>query len=184
MWLKCALALALILGTGHTAFTREVGSECSTPPLVAINGLKRTGCQNLGSGTVERYLSDKSLSPYASEFDQRDLTVAHGKDLKAVMTAVGIDSRSITSSTGSPLLHLPMADKVSRVGLNKRNFRYRSWNVSTERIEYGAQGGAPGFQITCAVAVRSTKERAVVFTECFPLEEKNRFIRTLDSALH
>jgi len=183
MWRECSLVLALAFGTANTVFALGSASECSTPPVVIVSGLDRNACQILGSVVVERYLGAKSSSPYANEFDRRDLTVVQGKDPMAVIATVGIDRRLNDFPKNPQFLHSPMKDQVLKVGAERKRFKHRSWSVLTEIFDYGAQGGVPGFPLACAVALHSAPMRTIVVTECFPLEGRPLFINALDSVL-
>ncbi|WP_180839059.1 hypothetical protein [Variovorax sp. RO1] len=130
---------------------------------------------------IEQYLGPKPESPYASAFDRRELVVAYAKTLDAVKAVAGIGTGSRSPQTQSPLLQPPLVDYVVKRLPTSKARHYKKWSISSEKIEYGAQRGAPGFLLECATAIRSTSSRTVVVAECFPFEEKARFAKTLDA---
>lgn len=176
-----SLFCLLFAVAAHAALADGVAVECPTAPVISTDGLDRMGCQASGLVFIEQYLGPKPESPYASAFDRRELVVAYGKTLGAVKAVADIGAGSRRPQTQSPLLQPPLVDYVvKRVPASKAR-NYKKWSISSEKIEYSAQGGAPGFLLECATAIRSTSSRTVVVAECFPLEEKARFAKTLDA---
>lgn len=163
------------------AFGGDLACRLHSLPLISVNELRRTACQKSASVSIETYLSPKSSSPYATVFDQRELAVAYGTDEFAVKAAVGATNRRRPRIRESRILQPPRADQVSTIELSQKNQKYGAWTVSTEQVEYGNQGGKPGFALTCATAIRSTLKATVAISECFPFEEKDRFVNALRS---
>ena len=144
--------------------------QCSTSAAISNSDLNQTQCRIVGAVTVETYSASALLSPYATAFDQRSLIVAYSKDARALKAA----------SRGLPLPLAPMADQISKKQpMPKTN--YRHWSISSEMIEYGSPGGAPGFVLSCSTAIRSRPALTLAVAECYPLEQRERFLKTLNS---
>lgn len=154
----------------HTVHAETVVDRCSNTPSISNSELSQTQCQIIGLVTVETYSASTPLSPYATAFDQRSLTVTYSKDARALKAASG----------GLPLLRPPMAEQISKKEpMSKTN--YRHWVISSEMIEYGSPGGAAGFVLSCSTAIRFRPILTLAVAECYPLEQRGRFLRTLDS---
>lgn len=165
----------------RVAMADEVPVECPIPPAMTADGIDRIECQVSGLVINERYLGPKPESPYASAFDRRELAVAYGKTIEAVKAVVGIKADSRASQAPSLLLQPPLVDSIVKRSPVSKASNYKQWSIASEKIEYGAQGGAQGFRLECATAIRSSMSKTVVVAECFPLEEKARFSKTLDA---
>lgn len=154
----------------HTVHAGTVVDRCSNTPFISNSELSQMQCRIVGSVTVETYTTPALLSPYATAFDQRSLTVAYSKDARALKAASG----SLT------LLRPPMAEQISKKApISKTS--YGHWIISSEMIEYGSPGGAPGFVLSCSTAIRSRPTLTLAVAECYPLEQRKRFLRTLIS---
>lgn len=166
---------------GRTAMADGVPAECPASPAMLIAGTDRIACQVSGLVAIERYLGPKPESPYASAFDRRELVVAYGKSIEAVKAIAGIKAGSRASQTQRLLLQPPLVDYIAKRSPLPKASSYKQWSIASEKIEYGAQGGAQGFLLECATARRSVMSTMVVVAECFPFEEKARFFKTLDA---
>lgn len=154
----------------HTVHADTVVDQCSSTPAISNSELSQTQCRIVGAVTVKTYSASALLSPYATAFDQCSVAVAYSKDARALKSALG----------DVPLLRAPMADQISKKEpMPKTN--YRHWVISSEMIEYGSPGGAPGFVLSCSTAIRSRPTLTLAVAECYPLEQRERFIHTLDS---
>jgi hypothetical protein len=172
----------LVLSVGlHTLVAAQTSVECVNPPLLAAKEINRSSCRLLVGTTVERYLENKPTSAYATEFDRRELAVAYGKNSARVKAVAGIDGDVKNSLVESQFLEPPFVNLISKVFPMKRFRRRGNWVIYAVQIEYGAQGGAPGFPLCCSTALRSSNKKTIVIAECFPLEERERFYQTLDS---
>lgn len=154
----------------HTAHADTGVDRCSGSPSISNSELSQTQCRIIGSVTVETYSTPALLSPYATAFDQRSLTVAYSRDARALKAASG----------SLPLLRPPMAEQISKkASMSKAS--YGRWVISSEMIEYGSPGGAVGFALSCSTAIRSRPTLTLALAECYPLEQRERFLQTLDS---
>lgn len=174
------LCLSLVL-VMHAAIADSTVVGCSNSPAIIIFGLDRVACEVSQSVAIERYSGQKLASPYASEFDQREVVVAWGGKAEFVEAVAGIksDPGAIQRQTG--LLQPPFADQIVRRYLFKKASRYNQWVIVYEQIEYAAQGAAQKFFLECATAIRSSTQATKVVAECFSLEERRRFLKTLDA---
>ena len=150
--------------------------------VLSFENLTQSECSNQDGLTVFRYLGKTTSSPYATEFDQRSVLVARGLNAKAVRAAAGIDAGPKGMSLNQSRLARPLAeDQIARRSPLKASVRHREWTIMTERVQYAAQGRAPGFVVDCATALRSSQRETTAVAECFPLEERQRFLRTLEA---
>lgn len=154
---------------------------CSTPPLALIDGLSRTACEISRSVTIERYSSPKPASPYASEFDRREVAIALGKKAGSVTAVAGIKAGANAVQVQTSLLPPPFVDQIAKRYPTPKARRYKHWVIAYEQIEYAAQGTAQGFPLECATAIHSTTQVTKIVAECFPLGERARFSKTLDA---
>lgn len=177
---KVLLCLSLVFVMRATIADSHL-PECSTPPAVLIDGLSRTACEISQSVMVERYSGPKPAHPYASEFDRRKVAIAIGKKAESVTTVAGIRAGPRAVQVQTSLLYPPLVDQVAKRYPTPKARRYKRWVIGYEQIEYGAQGSAQGFPLECATAVHSTTQATKIVAECFPLEERARFLKTLDA---
>lgn len=164
------VAVALVVLFIHTVHAHTVIDQCFSTPAISNSEVSQTQCRIVGSVTIETYSTPALLSPYATAFDQRSLTVAYSKDARALKAA----SRSL------PLLRPPMAEQISKKEPMSKT-SYGHWIISSEMIEYGSPAGAPGFILSCSTATRSRPTLTLAVAECYPLEQRERFLRTLNS---
>jgi hypothetical protein len=155
--------------------------ECAVSALPS-DVLERTECSIQSGVTLSRFIGPVSSSAYGTDFDQRSVAVAQGSDAIAIRAIAGIVSgkRGITlhrNGLGQP----PAEDRISRRDIVRQPSKHFQWSVITERIQYGAQGGGLGFVLDCATALRSNSRQTTAVAECFPLEERRRFLQTLDA---
>jgi hypothetical protein len=174
--LSTALVLAFCVGSASA----DGMPDCATPVLVT-DLLARSECDSQDGITRSRFLGAAPSSPYATEFDRRSVAVARGHDPKAVSEAAGV----ILLSRGARLQRTrltrpPAEDQIARRTAVRATSKYRQWTVMMERVQYSAQGGAPGFVVDCATALSSTARETTAVAECFALEDRQRFLRTLD----
>lgn len=130
---------------------------------------------------VQRYEESQSGNPYATDLDRRVVVVARGERLEALMRAAGIASASGKQSLGKTLLvQPPLEDQVHRRSPSGAARKHKRWQLWSEAVEYGAQGSAQGFTIDCVTAIRNERPYATAVAECFPLEERKRFLLMLE----
>lgn len=173
------MVIVLLAITTYAAQANELSTKCTSLAL-ASEELQQTECSTKNGLTVTRYLGPAPVSVYATEFDRRSVTVANGENAKLVREAAGLTSNSHGMSMAQiRLVKPPVEDQIIHRIPAKATQRYLQWTVWTEEIQYGTQGGAPGFVIDCATALRSNRHGATAVAECFPLEERQRFFHTL-----
>lgn len=180
-----ALALLLLLRF-QPATADAAATHCAGRPSISGTELLLDSCRTEGGMTIERYVGPKPTSPYATALDQRELVVAHGSAPAAVKAATLHDADPRATRAPSRLLAPPLEDQVSRSTSAGTARRHGHWRVSTLQVEYGAQGGSPGFSLSCATATKASEKRTAlrattIVAECFAPEERPRFYKTLDS---
>lgn len=153
--------------------------DCAALPTAFIEGLSRTACEISQSVIIESYSSPRPTSPYASEFDWRNVAIASGKKSNAVMAVAGIKSGPAATRIQTGLLRPPLPDRIAKRYLIPKASRYGHWVIAYEQVEYGAQGSIPGFAMECATAIRSFKQEIKVVAECFPFGGRVRFSKAL-----
>jgi hypothetical protein len=176
-------ALCLLVGFAvvvNDACAHGMSMVCPGPKLSEVV-LQQTSCEERTGLTAIRYSDVGASSAYATAFDRRSVVVLFGHDVHAVKSEAGLPARSSEHSLYCvKLVEPPFADQIESRKAAKRPIRHRTWTVLTERVQYEAQGGAAGFVIDCATAMKSSKGGSVAIAECFALEERQRFFRTLD----
>lgn len=155
--------------------------RCGSPILFELS-LTRVSCEERGAGSVERYRDSAPLSPYATEFDRRNVVVARSADPVFFIEAAGLGGAGkVRNLTQTRLVTPPAVDQLQRRQVAKAVARHAGWTVYTEHLVYKAQGNARGFVIDCATGIRSGRGKATAVAECFALEERARFLRTLEA---
>ena len=173
--------MAVILcfdGTIATAHEKVV--DCPNSQKLIFDGLHRETCQLLGSVTIERYRGEKKSSPYATDFDRRELVVADGIISMAGLAKIVSPDNASSSFNSFDLLQPPMTDQIFRVSrLPLRMFQ--TWAISADIVRYKTQGDVPGFDLTCALAKRTVYTKSTAVMECFPSEGRANFYSVLNS---
>lgn len=155
--------------------------ECNKTKFVG-NLFTNSECSSRDGVTISTFLGPAALSPYATEFDRRTFVVARGQDAMAVRNVAGlIEVPRGTVKTQITLAQPPLQDQITRRDAKRVASSHRQWVVRSESVQYTAQGGVPGYVVECATAIRSKRLETVAAAECFSLEERKRFLRTLDA---
>ena len=144
--------------------------------------LARVSCEERGVGWIEQYRDVAPLSPYATEFDRRNVIVARSADPVFFVEAAGVRGAGRMQSLAQTRLVTPPAvDQLRRRQVTRAVGRHAGWTVYTEHLIYKAQGGARGFVIDCATGLRSGGKYTTGVAECFAVEERPRFLRMLEA---
>jgi len=174
------LAATLLCVFGTCVRADGASSPCDKP-TVKSGDLRRVACVEQDDVTIERYSGSPSQSPYATEFDVRSVTVARSASSERIFEAAGVTRQSKESLPRTRLAQPPLADQVLRRAALTHSTRFRQWALWTEQVEYGAQGGWQGFTMDCVTAIRRRIEQTVAVAECFPVEERQRFLAMLEN---
>lgn len=155
---------------------------CTEPILPGLHVVE-VRCDVEGGVSAFSLSGPEPTSPYASEFDRRRVVIAKATSKDKLRFYRDLDSDSGSrplSFAGLRLLSPPAENQiVQRIHL-KKSIKKRGWHIATERVSYGAQGGAAGYVMDCSTATRWHKTHALTVAECYPLEERQRFVKTLD----
>lgn len=155
--------------------------HCAESIFPKLN-LRQTSCNEQDGVETRKYSGSEPTSPYATEFDRRQVVIAKSADTAKLQQVVGL---KVTGQTlKMPRIQLvtpPFEDQISQRKSMSKPERRNGWVIVTERIQYAAQGGRPGFVMDCSTAVHRRKKDSAAVAECFPLEERDRFLHTLDS---
>lgn len=138
--------------------------------------LHQSSCEEAG-GVLMAVFSSSAESPYATDLDVRKVVVARSSDAARLAGIFGFTGfpRQPTYQ-GMRLLEIPHQDQVETVALEKP-YQVDGWQIGQQIIQFSEQGNAPGFSMVCATAFSA--ERMLATAECFPMEEQERFVRTL-----
>jgi hypothetical protein len=176
--LICVVALAII---GLSSVHAEERVDCPVS-AIPLSGMAIAECATQSGVVIFRYRDNAPVEPYSTEFDRRFLAIAVGERVNALYEVAGIKltprglKQKRTVLVQPPVAHQILTRK-STAGVR----RHHAWTILSEIVQYAEQGGSPGFVIECATGVRSKKGGSAVVSECFPLESRSRFLRTLDS---
>jgi hypothetical protein len=171
------LLASLALHFLHDATARE-SEECVALPLMSV-GLTPSECVCQGGMKAIRYRGTEPTSPYSTDFDRRRVTILLSKDLHRVEQAAGV--ADIAEEEATHLVNPPAEEAIVKRSFEKLPATYQGWSVSSEKIEYGSQGGGIGFTFDCATATLSKSGRSIAVAECFPVEERTRYLKLLDT---
>ena len=164
--------------------TWSTGAHSCDSRLLLDPTLKPIRCEEPTGGRIERYRAAALPSPYATEFDRRDVTVAYTADPVFLTHVTGIRGTGPTRSlTKTLLVTPPVSDQVGQRRVARGAKRHGGWFIFTERLAYQGQGGRLGFVIDCATALRMKDRNTTAVAECFAVEEMPRFLHMLD-AIH
>lgn len=151
-------------------------------PLLHDQTLTQIRCEERGTGRIEHYQDAAPPSPYATEFDRRNVAVARSADPSFFVETAGLRGRGSAQTLTQTLLVTPPAvDQLRQRRVAQMVKRYRGWVVNIEHLAYKAEGDKPGFVFNCATAMRSGVQNTTALAECFGVEEMPRFLRTLEA---
>lgn len=150
--------------------------DCANSSLSLSENLVRTECKKIESIIIEAYQSTDSKSSYVTEFDKRTIVIARGENLD-IKNISDIHQNFLRQNK---LITPPFSDQIDKIESQKKSI-HNNWKISMRILTYSNQNReSPGYAIKCATAKRSIKKTHTIFSECFPFEEENRFIQTLD----
>jgi hypothetical protein len=155
--------------------------ECSTYPSILMDGLGRATCEIFQSVKIERYFGPMPASPYANNFDRREVAIALGENAETVREITGAKTKAGTAHLQASFFQPPFSDQIFKRHSISKPSRYKHWAIAYEHIEYAAQGSSRGFVLECATAIHFPTRTMKIVAECFPWEERVRFSRTLDA---
>lgn len=163
------------------AFAVSSGAlACGLP--VSLDGLNDVGRESSGALTIVRYMENESPSSYRTDFDKRTVVVAVGPNPLVVNEVAGVSSRARGMEVRRTLLaDPPYKEQIVERHFSREVHHHRNWAIWREEIQYGAQGHSAGYTIDCATAYKSRRLGATAVSECFSLENWQRFLGTLDS---
>ena len=177
---KLSLVLAFLLYQPAIGYAVKTSAKCTAPRIVS-DTLAMTEYAQKNQVTLVTYREPSSFSSYATELDQRSVVVGYGLNLKQVKEAAGVlsnngkDYLSRTLLTAPPMTEAIESRKPTRSSTNRG-----PWVVFFEQIQYGAEGGGQGYVIDCGTALKTEEGTAIAVAECFSLENRQRFLNTLD----
>lgn len=147
---------------------------------IGSTSIKLTECTVEGGVTVAAYAEIHRLSPYATEFDQRKVTVAHSLNETTLLQFSGFSlpsSRPVLNKT--VLAQVPLEDQISKRHVVEKISVHHRWVVVFEEIEY-FNPKDPGFPLVCATALTHIEQTHISAGECFELGQTQRFFDLLD----
>jgi hypothetical protein len=150
-----------------------VGPNFNEQQLSAVSCVKKSDV------TAVEYSGNEPSGNYSTEFDKRRVLVVFGSSQSEVkdFSAIKINSQNSLADI-SNAIQPPHPEQIAKKNLLK-SFKFNDWKIATKRFQYANQGGSLGFVIDCATAFKTSKKHTMVVSECYALEEKNRFLKTL-----
>jgi hypothetical protein len=148
----------------------------------SFEGLTIASCDSQNDVTTSKYAHITPNSAYATEFDRRELFVASSSNLDSLYQKIGLVRSGQSLNLKSTQLALPPhSDQIASRHVLRKTIRKNSWTIFLEDIQYGSQGGAPGFAIECGTAIqpKPVEGNFVSVSECFSNENKQNFFKTL-----
>lgn len=171
---------ALLVGSIALASSWTAGGwpACGSR-LPSFPGLERVECVVKEGVILSRHIGATPPAPYASELDRRLVVsgFAARSDEEGERVSSARVEREITDYFSE--LAPPYKEKLELV--SKKSAIYRTWTVHSSDLQYVSQGANRGFVLKCAMAVTSLNGTAAGLAECFPLEERATFLRSLDT---
>lgn len=142
--------------------------------------LRLLGCSDRNGVVLCTYVGSTDASPYATEFDRRTVVIACGAESPSLRAMIGVPLEEKDAGGYRTLLaRPPEEEQVVRRTPDSSVQNYFGWQVYSERVDYGAQGGMSGYTIDCATAIKATERYTSAVSECFSVEKRNRFLQTL-----
>lgn len=148
----------------------------------SLDKLSMTHCATEAGVLVLNYKDVETGSPYATDFDKREVSVAISNSRALILKKIGAEVTKRGISLHKTLLVSPPAPaQIKDRHMSPNPARSGNWKVFIENIQYAAQGSAPGFPIKCGTALQFNDfgDSAVAVSECFTYENKHRFLSTL-----
>lgn len=153
---------------------------CIEPALPGLHVVE-IQCDVAHGRVVFSFSGPEPTSPYASDFDRRRVAIAKATSTRRLKLPGGPGAESHSPrSAGFQLLSPPAQEQIVQREEVKKAVKKSGWHIVTERVSYGAQGGRFGFVMECSTATHWHKTYALAVAECYPLEERQRFVKTLE----
>lgn len=179
--LTFALILWNIIGCSQGLVTLRSHSIVVHDDTLALVGTKDDGA--LLVATYADRLA--TASPYQTDFDRRNLRAISGTDRAFIADGIlAADLCDALYSGGELNVSIPARDQVATC--EKADTRaHGAWVLRRWVLQYANQRQI-GYVTECTIATTSQKiwpKAYFAVSECYPLEEIDRFIQSLDSTL-
>ena len=182
MMRKTLLAAVLLIRCFITSAQASYMTCTEVPRL--LGELTLVTCDTSNDVTVAEYRSKKPSSPYATDLDQRRVSVAISHNSDALMQRAGmkkIGGQLRLEST--KLADIPESESILRRKVERKSQKHGKWSIYHEFVQYAAQANAPGYPMKCGTAIiersESESKDVIIASECHDLSDK-RFTKTLD----
>lgn len=170
---RLAFGFLLVLFAPQAIADASIVQCAHLPPS---QGLSLTQCDREGRVAIARFRNQSLSSPYATEFDNRNVVVGSA-ELDGGESEL---ERSLRAKV-TKLIGPPQIGAIAK--REKRITKYGEWSILKEVVQYEMQGGAPGYVMQCMVATAKRRKQLTVVGECLPLEEEDRFLALVSSVL-
>lgn len=179
--LTFALILWNILGCSQGLATLRSHSIAIHDDTLALVGTKDDGALLVATYTDRPAIA----SPYQTDFDRRNLRAISGTDRAFIASGIiAADLCDAIYSGGELNVSIPARDQV--VTCEKTDTKaHGAWVLRRWVVQYANQRRI-GYVTECTIATTSQNNRPEAYfavSECYPLEEIDRFIQSLDSTL-
>lgn len=175
------LSVPIIAGFSLSMAATVAASECREAPSVREPGLTRESCELVGTALVETYRSTAIPNdPYSTELDRRKLVVVRGPDPIWIKRINGIIGKNQYDASESAVNKPPFSEEIYKT-YKERTVVVNGWLIGINQVQYGSIAHGPGFVFMCATSFKEGKEFSMSISECFPLEEKSRFYKTINN---
>lgn len=172
---------AMLLTKCFVAPAQTTDMTCVTVPRI-LGELTLIACDTSNEVTVAEYRSKKLSSPFATDLDQRRVSVAVSKNGDALTRRAGLKkTKQRLRLESSKLADIPESDSILRREVDWGVKKYHRWSIYKEFLQYAAQGNTPGYPMKCETAIinQDQPKYFLIASECHDFSDKN-FTKILD----
>ena len=161
-------------------YANENLSACKVR-LPNLTDLRQTNCSVNNDVSIIEYQTSKSSSPYATDFDRRLVKIALGTNIYIVRTLTRFNEKksNFDVTHDNTFIQAPNPDQIDEEKTILQKTKFQGWSLKSEQIQYRTQGGAQGFLIDCVTAIKAQGHHVSAVGECFPVEERQKFLQVL-----
>lgn len=166
-----------------SSFSAELNLSCQVPNIPQLK-IDMATCDKPSGLSRFTFIDSQPTSPYATDFDRRHVVVISSMNANLVRSTSGFrNTGNALSIAKTQLVSPPNEDQIASRNILEKVIKKSDWLIVTERVQYGVQGGLPGFVIDCSTAFRKRKTNSFAVAECYPLEQRQRFYELLASGM-
>lgn len=175
------LLVLMNAGLSGSLAATVAASQCQEAPSVREPGLARERCELVGTALVETYRSTVIPNdPYSTDLDRRKLVTVRGPDPIWIKKINGISGNNQYDVNESAVNKPPFSEEIYRT-YKERTVAVNGWLIGINQVQCRSTRHGPGYVFMCATSFKKGQEFSMSISECFPLEEKSRFYKTINS---